>query len=221
MGAVVVGIIVGITLGSERSCAAIIDFEGIPATTQISGTPPANTVLTNQFANLGVVFGEPGISAGVAVVNFPGSFAPSSGVNVVEGLDAAGVITNAASADIYFSFVEPGTSTPATTDLVAFTLGDAGGDLDSFILHAFDLNGTEILTQAQGNTSRFAVTLLAPGIHKVHVEFLSDPAGYGLDDLEFNTPTSSFIPEPGSLFIFGGLLAAGVFGFRSRKRTTA
>src|SRR5688572_16486591 len=59
--------------------AALITFDGLTATGQLTGTPAAGTVLTNQFAAQGVVFGLTGVSAGVALTN-NSAFAPSSGV---------------------------------------------------------------------------------------------------------------------------------------------
>ena len=112
---------------------------------------------------------------------------PSSGVNVVVGLDAAGTIPDIAIGDIFFSFVEPGTNTASTTDSVSFTIGDAGGDLDQFQIRSYDLSNVLIDTQNVSNYSRFPVSINVPNIHRVEVDFLGT-YGYGLDDLTFNQP---------------------------------
>ena len=180
----------------------LLTFEGLSATSQTSGTPPAGTVLTNQFAAQGVVFGLAGASAGVAVTD--AALAASSGVNTIVGLTAAGNITLADTNDIYFSFVTGGGSAPGITDLVSFTLGDSGGDTDVFVIHAFDASGFEIATQNVSGVARFPVTIAAAGINRVRIEFLSDPFGFSLDDLGFNDTVPVAVPEPSSLFS-GGL----------------
>jgi hypothetical protein len=181
--------------------AALLNFEGLPASSQTSGTPPANTVLTDNFKSLGVVFGLSGVSAGVSVNNNT-SLAPSSGVNSVVGLDASGNITFADTDDIYFSFVVPNTNIPATTNSVSFTIGDAGGDIDTFVIHAFNLANSEISTQNVQGASRFPVNINVAGINRVRIEFTADPAGYSMDDLSFTD-----IPEPATAVLAGGMAA--------------
>jgi hypothetical protein len=180
------------TTASAAVAATTIDFEGLPFSTNLNGAPnnPAS-ILTTQFQNLGVHFGKAGVSAGVAVSNET-SFAPSSGVLSAMGLDAAGIIPSGpgdALGDIYFSFVVPGTTTPAQTDVVSFTIGDAGGDVDQFQIRSYDLGGALIDTQDVGNSSRFAVSISVVGIHRVEIDFLGD-YGYSIDDLSFNEPTA-------------------------------
>ena len=122
-------------------------------------TPPAETILTDQFKSAGVIFGRPGISTGVSVVqelenpldlSSVNLLAPSSPRNSVAGLDAAGIMPRGAEADgtprgpvvgdIFFSFVVPGTTTPGTASSISFTVGDGGGDLDLWEIRAFGLD---------------------------------------------------------------------------------
>jgi hypothetical protein len=170
----------------------VLDFEGLPYSTNYWGAPenPAS-VLTDNFASVGVIFGRAGVSAGVAVVN-NSSLAPSSGVLTVVGLDADGIMPRtdqgAHVGDIYFYFVLPGTTSPGVTDAISFTVGDAGGDEDIFQIRSYGLDGTLLDLQNVSGASRFAVSINAPGVHRVEVDFSGD-FGYGMDDLSFNEPT--------------------------------
>jgi hypothetical protein len=173
--------------------ATTVDFEGFPFTPIDSAgdhPPVATSVLTDQLESAGVLFGKAGVSAGVAVAR--DSFKPSSGLNSVVGLDGAGTIpgsgaNGAAIGDVFFSFVIPGTTIPATTDFVSFTIGDAGGDLDVFQIRSYDTLNALIDVQNVSGAARFPVTISVAGIHRVEVDFTGQ-GGYSLDDLSFDTP---------------------------------
>ena len=112
--------------------AVTLDFEGLEFTVIDRGgsiIPHPPSVLIDEFLPYGVIFGESGVSAGVAVVR-EDAFAPSSGVNSVVGLNAKGVIPgkgagSVAVGDIHFRFVVPGTTEPTATEFVTFTIGAA------------------------------------------------------------------------------------------------
>ncbi len=196
-----------------------LDFEGLPytsVTTAGDKTPAAGSVLTDDFMSDGVLFGKAGTSAGVAVVR--NSYAPSSGLQSVAGLDASGIIpgsgSGAALGDIYFSFVGPGTLTPGYTDYVSFTIGDAGGDIDVFQIRSYDYAGTLIDTQDFSEAARFSVAISVSGIHRVEVDFTGN-YGYSLDDLSFNSPIA--IPAPGAILLGG--IGVAVVGWLRRRKT--
>src|SRR6185369_16146088 len=127
------------------------------------------------------------------------------------GLDPSGSITANIADDIYFSFTIPSTTIPGITNSISFTLGDAGGDNEVFIVHSFSLANIEINTQNVAGASRFPVVINTPGVNRVRIEFLSDPFGYSMDDLNFNPP----VPEPTSLAAAGIAIVAML---RRRRR---
>jgi hypothetical protein len=177
-------------------------------------TPNAESVLTNQLAPLGVVFGKAGVSMGVAVVRLA-SLWPSSPPNSIAGLDAQGILPGdergILSGDIYFEFVLPGTSIPAYSDGIGlgFTLGDFGGDTDAFQIRCYDLANTLIDTVQASGDSRFSVALTKPGIHRVEVDLAANKYGYSMDDLSFGAlRAGGVIPEPVTLVS----IAMAVFG---------
>ena len=193
-------------------------------------TPPAATVITDQFKTAGVIFGRPGVSTGVSVVqelsdpedlDSANTLAPSSPRNSVAGLDAAGMIPRGvepdgtlagpAVGDIFFSFVVPGTTTPGTASGISFTVGDVGGDVDLYEIRAFGLDGALLSSQSVAAVSRIGFPLVVDGVHRVEIDF-TGAFGYSLDDLTFTiaTPGGS-LPAPMSLGLLGlGLCAVAV-----------
>lgn len=197
--------------------ATTIDFESIGTYTPLGAgdiAPVASSVVTNNFQNLGVLFGESGLSTGVAVVR--DGLTPSSGLNTVAGLNASGDIPGTGSGgavgDIYFSFVIPNTTTLALTDFISFTIGDGGGDLDLFQIRSYDLANSLVNTQNVSGISRFLVIINTSGVHRVEVDFTGD-YGYSLDDLTFNTP----IPAPSAVML--GSIGVGIVNWLRRRKT--
>jgi len=192
--------------------AIVIDFEGLPYTIPHAGntTPNPSSVITTYFESQGVIFGKAGVSAGVAVVR--DSLAPSSGLNTVSGLNAAGVIPGTANGasvgDIYFQFVVPGSTTLGTASGISFTVGDGGGDLDLFQIRSYDLNNALIDSQNVSGTSRFLVTIPVSEVNRVEVDFTGD-FGYSLDDLTFTPTGGTSVPEGGSMLLSFALTMVG------------
>ncbi len=185
-----------IPLLATLASAATINFDSLPSSTNVSGIPNnAASVLTNQLNPEGILFGLEGISAGVAVVSIT-TFNEISAPNVIVGLDAAGEIESFASSNVYFQFVLPNTSIPGQTDFLSFYAGDDCCDEDTFEIRAYSFTGALLNTQTlQGNSWQF-YSLALPGIHRIEVDNLSPHnAGFGIDDISFNTPVSA-VPEP-------------------------
>jgi hypothetical protein len=190
--------------------AVVLDFEGLPTTTLPATIPLPESVITNNFISEGVIFGKPGVSAGVAVVPIGFGLGDLNAGNTIVGLDQFGNIPPIVIGDIFFNFVLPNTLTPAQTDTVSFSIGNGGGDIDIFEIRAFNLNNELIQTQNFSNEAAFPVLINVPGINRVEVDFTGE-FGYSLNNLAFNTPTNPVqtVPESSSLV---GVLAIGALG---------
>jgi len=209
--------VLGLILVASPASAVLLDFEGLPFAPGTGGNfPAAVNVLTDDFESDGVLFGRAGLSAGVVVVEAPASFGPSSGILSVTGLLADGFWPSASIGDIYFEFVIPNTVLSSTVDSVSFTIGDAGGDLDPFQIRSYNLADALIDTQNVSGDSRFAVSIVAPGIHRVEIDFLNASGGYSMDDLAFDLP-GGVVPEPATMMLMG----LGLAGFVLRRRMKA
>jgi hypothetical protein len=211
---VVLAVAVLALVGVLRADAGFIDFDSHASTPLVSGLPPASAVVTDDYASLGIVFGSAGLSAGSAVVANPNTFSLPNGAC---GLDAAGSITANCAADQYFSFVSPSDgTTPATTSFLSFVVGDGGGDLDSWILHIYDISNVELEARVVASISNISESFAYAGINRVWIQNTTGTtAGYLLDNVEFATPTAA-VPEPTSLT----LMLAGI-GFLAKRRRQA
>jgi len=207
-------------LAAAPAHATLLTFEGLPASTNLAGAPnnPAS-ILTTQFASLGIVFGHPGVSTGVAVLN--NTSGSLTDPNAISGLDASGNLTANTAGDIYFRFVAPSNpSQGSVTGALSFAVGDDGGDLDSWIIRAFDLNDVLIDTQALAGNSHQIYSLSMPGIHRIWIQNTTGTTfGYAVDNLEFATPDDTAIPEPTSMILLGMGLAGMSASRRKRPRT--
>ena len=181
-------------------------------------TPTAGMVLSVDLLNLGVVFGQPGQSAGVAVIDGTRvNLAPSTFPNTIVGLDTAGNIPSNFTGTIYFGFFLPGSSTPAVSDFVSLTVGDGGFDADNFEIRAYGLDGllvTSFLRPTDpSEVGRFPVEVLVDGIHRIEIQRLAGSGtqfGYSVDDVSFEInsaePGLHALPEPATwLMLLSGL----------------
>ena len=192
---------------ASQSYAVLLDFEELAGISIAGGDLAPVTVIDDEYLSDGVLFGMAGVSAGIGVFDDVGL--ATSGSKSVGGLNAAGIFPGSfpgcCSGDIYFSFVG------GVANQVNFTLGDSGGDLDSFTVMAYDSADMLIDTQMLSNVSNFAVSIIAAGIARVVIDF--DDAnifGYSMDELEFELDRVA-VPEPYTLGLFGlGLLLVGM-----------
>jgi hypothetical protein len=215
----IVAVVLLVLAGSAApTLAAFVNFDGLPASTNLAGVPnnPAS-VLDTDLASLGIVFGLAGVSTGVAVINNPqGAF---SDPQFISGLNASGQLTAASSGNMYFSFVTPNTLVPSVTDFVSFRIGDDGGDIDSWTINAYGPGNFLLNTQMLSGAAFQLFTLSLPGINRIEIlNTTGDSAGFGVDDLSFNTPGAA-VPEPATLGMLGVALAGlGSRRFRHRRR---
>ncbi len=197
--------------------AASINFDAHASTTMTTGVPPASAVVDDDFASLGIIFGEAGLSAGGAVVN---NSSANSLPNGLCGLDTSGSIVSACTGDQYFHFVDPSNGvTPASTNLLSFVVGDSGGDTDSWLIHVYNSSNVELEARAVVSTNNILESFAYSDIARVWIQWTDGPAGYLLDNIEFNTPTATAaaVPEPASLTLLAGGL--GLIARRLRRRT--
>jgi hypothetical protein len=189
-------------------------------------SPTAGMVLSDGLLDLGVVFGRPGQSSGVAVIDGTRvNLGPSSFPNTIVGLNSAGNIPSNFTGSIFFGFFVPGSGTPAVSDFVSFTLGDGGFDADSFEVRAYGLEdqmlSSFIRPTDAGEVGRFPVEVFAEGIHRIEIERLAGGGtqfGYSVDDLAFDLdytePRLHSMPEPSTWL----MLLSGLAGCLALKR---
>jgi hypothetical protein len=225
----------------EKSWAVAINFDDLPAGFCVPNpqcSPVPDSVLTDDLAHLGVIFGRAGESAGVAVIDGRQvNLGPSSFANTVVGLGSGGNIPSNFTGSIFFSFFFPGTGVAGVTDFASFTLGDGGGDADSFSIHAFGLDDQLVSSFIRpvdpADVGRFPVEVAAVGIHRLEIQRLVGQGtqfGYSLDDLSFNPVQSAGVPlslpEPSTwMMLLSGLAGCLALkrqaGRRTRRQSTA
>lgn len=182
-----------------------------PPNNVVSGKPTAAAVIGSAFDGddynaLGILFGRAGVSAG-AVVYKGGGYNSANGIC---GLDAAGNVTVNCTGDQYFSFVTTDqTRKAAATAHLSFAVGDNGPDLDSFIIHVYDINNVELEARTVASINYTVQSFDYGGINRVWVQWTGAGGGYFIDTINFDTPTvPARVPEPAGITLFGLGLAA-------------
>lgn len=194
-------LLVSLLLVSSNVGAVVIDFDSFPDLAPV----PNGTVITDQYAGVGALFGSTG------------------------GGPIAGVFAGEASSPPNFLFGNPDSFQPITmdlltpTDLLEVTLISVGHMVLTSTAFASDL--TTILDSVSvsnpdgppdGLNNKDPISLSGPGITRVVFEItvpVPGVDGFGIDDLRFEPATT--VAEPGLvLFLIGGV--AGLFGWRRR-----
>jgi hypothetical protein len=145
----------------------------------------AGTSVTNQYANRGVIF-TPDVSSGpLKVTTQDATHFVSVSPDRVYG-DATG---NASTGVVDWTFVVPGTSTPATTDSLSFYVIDA--ESTGATVTAYDPDGNALFSQAYhgGQRALELVTISTPRIARVHLTLGSETDTVAVDNVQFKTPT--------------------------------
>lgn len=194
------------TLLGQATAGVIIDFDTVPGGAAL----PNNSVLSNQYASLGITFSgfENGgaVSQPIATTQFSSEFggSPVSG-QVLENRD----VNNSRGDIIVFDFA--GSTSGIEFDFIPF--GTSGPATQ---IEAFDSNGNSIYNSTIGGPSgtnvNFHYVLPVAGVFSFEMRQPGDTWVWGLDNLQFNMNP---VPEPASLTIFGTICLLG-FG-RRRK----
>lgn len=214
--------ILAIGLAAGTADAALIDFDSHPAMNWHEGPADPDTIISDHFSSDGIIFGRAGVSVGVAAYSF-GSVPSnaSSTPNGACGLDAAGIIPDVCTGDIHFRFVSlTDPLSAATTDTLSFMIGDSGGDLDDWIIHLFDMDDNELLSETVAGIGHNFLSYSLANIHRVHIEWGGGPYGYVIDDIGFEISSGpADVAEPAalSLVLAGGMLI-GCAAARNRRK---
>ena len=176
----------------------IIDFEGLPDSTQVD----------TQYSGFGIAFnGVTILTAGISLNEF--DFPPFSGTNVVTN-DYSPIIINfnpfVTMSGAYFTYVAPVTIT-------------AYDSLNNVVGSVSSLYSENYVSSVTPFPNEFLSINYIPGISKL--EILGDPLGSSLviDDFTFET-ASVPIPEPATFILLGsGLVGLMTYIYRKNKKS--
>ncbi len=201
-----------VEVGQARAGQVTVDFDNLQGMTYISGNPvPSYAVLTDQYANLGVLFQN------TAVVELGGTSV--SPPNAIGGISPSGTLTYSSHyPQIQFSFFVGDTA--ATTDFVSIRGDIVGDSRRSQTLSAFDLAGNLVGSSTVFDTGGQTYSIQAEGIHLVTwsgVDIRDDEGGgVALDHLVFDQPVGT-VPEPATITLLG-IAIAGMAGYTWKRR---
>ncbi len=208
-----------VATGPVAADVVTINFDDLPGMANSPGSSiPAQSQLSNQFANLGVLFssGEPY----VAVVNLGPGHA-TSGRNGIGGSRPPSILTYDAAYPIDITFVDPqNPSIPAVTNFVSVR-GDLLGSGKNVTLNAYNLNGQFITSTTVPDSGGETLSITTPGIHIVRFIGTTDADGVALDDLRFNSGPTTRAPalsHAALLILLLSLVSVGVIALRGVRR---
>ena len=195
--------------------ASVLGFDALPpngggGSSGNTGTPiQAESQLTNQFANLGVIFSSTGGPVGVVG-------APSDAVSLSNVIGGSSVGSTLPVLNYFqpitLQFVLPNTTTPAVTTSIG-AWNDPTGSLIQ--LSVFDTDG--VLLESVQAGQGFFIGISNPLIASATFSYVSTQsvAGFSLDDITFGSVSA--VPIPAAVWLFGsGLL--GLVGVARRKK---
>jgi hypothetical protein len=176
----------------------------LPATITAMGNSPGSAVpdsakLSNQYGSAGVLFSA---SANyVAVVDVGGSSA--SEPNGIGGVTSDGLLSYAD--PITFTFVDPGTTDPATTNDIQIQADDTGIPGQFAKLTAFDINGNVLESDVLDDDGGEVFSIALAGIHTAMFTFPTTDTGAPTTGSAFGSGTGIELDN----LRFGPLAPAG------------
>ncbi|MDP1661965.1 MAG: hypothetical protein Q8L55_08615, partial [Phycisphaerales bacterium] len=180
---------------SAAACAQpiLIDFELLPGMGNSPGAPiPAASRLSDQYlATHGVRFSS---GAPYVAVVVHGGGTPS-GTRIIGGSTSGGLLTYQQTFPLVARFFDATGTQPMTVTQVSIR-GDLNPIPGTKTIEAFDLSGTMIASQTLEDGNPAALSVNAPGIHRLR--FYSSSATVGFDDLRFDAPTASCAADIGA-----------------------
>ena len=197
-----------------QSGTSVIGFDALPpngggGSSGNTGTPiQTESQLTDQFADLGVIFSSTGGPVGVV-------FAPSDAVspsNVIGGSSVGSTLPVLNYFEpITLQFVLPNTTTPAVTSSVGAWNDPTGSRIQ---LSVFDING--VLLESVQADQGFFVGISNPLIASATFSYVSTQSvhGFSLDDVTIGNVSA--VPAPAAVWLFGSGLI-GLIGLARRK----
>ncbi|PNY36622.1 hypothetical protein C2E31_12300 [Rhodopirellula baltica] len=161
----------------------------------------AGAIVSDQFVDKGILFSTLGGQLQVTDA-FPSDFVPVSAPYVFADPTANPTETG----EVEFTFVVPGTSVPASTDLFSFYAIDAEGI--GVTATAFDQTGAVLFSDTfnAGGATQDLVTIAEPGIAKVVLTLGDTTDTSAIDNITFNTPTP-LLADLSASAITGSLIA--------------
>jgi len=170
----------------------VLEFEAplpgnLQSMTYIQGNPvPANSVITDQYSNFGILFNN------VAIVSLGAGHAPS-GVNGIVGINSNNYLDYSIPLEI--SFVSPlNSDIKAVTDYFSITTDNWGESGNSITVSGYSLGG-DLLGSTSYTEGSGGITLQLSNIGDIHTVIvastLSDPTwgGIGFDSVKFANVT--------------------------------
>ncbi len=196
--------------------ASVLGFDALPSnggggSSGNTGTPiQPESQLTDQFANLGVIFSSTG--GAVGVVGAPSDAVSLSNVIGGSSMESTLPVLNYFE-PISLKFVLPNTTTPALTTKIG-AWNDPTGSLIQ--LSVFDIDGN-LLESAQADQG-FFIGISNPLIASATFSYVSSQSvnGFSLDDITFGDVST--VPVPAAVWLFGSGLI-GLIGVAKRKNT--
>lgn len=199
-----------LTFTSSAVSAAVVDFDVDGLGAPIS----ANTPITNQYVNLGVLFEglEDGAAVDINAAPDPDGDPEPTTPNVLTNCSSASVSCPGNRADIVrISFA-------SAVSQVSLMLNTLGSSPVTFELYDDSNTLLETLTQASASGTYELVSFAATGIFRIDGVQPNDGWAWAMDDLTF-TPSAP-VPVPAPLLLLGTALAGlGAASSRRRRRS--